>query len=128
SAPLSTRSAAPQAKATPGPSTCTATPSWLATRTPRWRAVDRPGHELRSARRWLRSAAMAGGTQPTPGVRRRRRDEAGCHAVLRPALVEAARRAGATTVGLVDVGRPAGLNLAVDRVGISYSNGQVVGD
>lgn len=31
-------------------------------------------------------------------------------------------------VGLIDVGRPAGLNLNVDRVGITYSNGQSLGD
>jgi hypothetical protein len=57
-----------------------------------------------------------------------RADETGRHAVLYPAIAEAARRAGATTVGLIDVGRSAGLNLNVDRVGITYSNGPSLGD
>jgi hypothetical protein len=49
-------------------------------------------------------------------------------AVLYPAIAEAARRVGANTVGLIDVGGSAGLNLHVDRVGITYSNGQSLGD
>jgi hypothetical protein len=49
-------------------------------------------------------------------------------AVLYPAIAEAARRAGAHAVGLIDVGCSAGLNLNVDRVGITYSNGQSLGD
>jgi hypothetical protein len=49
-------------------------------------------------------------------------------AVLYPAVAEAARRAGAPAVGLVDVGGSAGLNLQVDRVGITYGNGQSLGD
>lgn len=49
-------------------------------------------------------------------------------AVLYPAVAEAARRAGAGTVGLIDLSGPAGLNLHVDRVGITYSNGQSLGD
>jgi len=48
--------------------------------------------------------------------------------VLDPAIAEAARRAGAHAVGLIDVGCGAGLNLNVDRVGITYSNGQSLGD
>jgi hypothetical protein len=48
--------------------------------------------------------------------------------VLYPAIAEAARRAGANAVGLIDVGCSAGLNLNVDRVGITYSNGQSLGD
>jgi hypothetical protein len=48
--------------------------------------------------------------------------------VLYPAIAEAARRAGASGVGLIDVGCSAGLNLNVDRVGITYSNGQSLGD
>ena len=48
--------------------------------------------------------------------------------MLDPAIAEAARRAGAHAVGLIDVGCGAGLNLNVDRVGISYSNGQSLGD
>src|SRR6266480_4401526 len=42
--------------------------------------------------------------------------------------IEAARRVGANAVGLIDVGCSAGLNLNVDRVGITYSNGQSLGD
>jgi hypothetical protein len=48
--------------------------------------------------------------------------------VLYPAVAEAARRAGANAVGLIDVGCAAGINLNVDRVGITYSNGQLLGD
>jgi hypothetical protein len=48
--------------------------------------------------------------------------------VLYAAIAEAARRVGASAVGLIDVGRSAGLNLNVDRVGITYSNGQSLGD
>ena len=62
-------------------------------------------------------------------VRRRTRpNETGRCAVLYPAIAEAARRAGANAVGLIDVGCSAGLNLNVDRVGITYSNGQTLGD
>src|SRR6188472_1002853 len=60
--------------------------------------------------------------------RRVRADEAGRYAVLHPAIAEAARRVGANAVGLIDVGCSAGLNLSVDRVGITYSNGQSLGD
>jgi hypothetical protein len=60
--------------------------------------------------------------------RRTRANETGCCAVLYPAIAEAARRAGANAVGLIDVGCSAGLNLNVDRVGITYSNGQSLGD
>jgi hypothetical protein len=49
-------------------------------------------------------------------------------APLHPAIAEVARRLGATAVGLVDVGGSVGLNLHVDRVGITCSNGQVLGD
>jgi hypothetical protein len=61
-------------------------------------------------------------------TRRVRGDEDGRHAVLYPAIADAARRAGAGQIGLIDVGRSAGLNLTVDRVGIAYGNGQVLGD
>jgi hypothetical protein len=62
-------------------------------------------------------------------VRRKvRASETGRCAVLYPAVAEAARWAGADAVGLIDVGGCAGLNLHVDRVGISYSNGQSLGD
>jgi hypothetical protein len=49
-------------------------------------------------------------------------------AVLYPAIAEAAHRARATAVGLIEVGCSAGLSLSVDRVGITYSNGQSLGD
>ncbi len=49
-------------------------------------------------------------------------------AVLYPAIAAAARLAAADAVGLIDVGCAAGFNLNVDRVGISYSNGQSLGD
>jgi hypothetical protein len=57
-----------------------------------------------------------------------RANEVGHHAVLYPVIAEAARRVGANAVGLIDVGCSAGLNLNVDRVGITYSNGQSLGD
>jgi hypothetical protein len=60
--------------------------------------------------------------------RKTRTDETGRCAVLYPAIADAARRAGANAVGLIDVGCSAGLNLNVDRVGIAYSNGQSLGD
>ncbi|WP_427894374.1 DUF2332 domain-containing protein [Kribbella sp. GL6] len=59
--------------------------------------------------------------------RKVRGDEGGRHAVLYPAVAEVARRVGTGAVGLVDVGRAAGLNLVVDQVGISYGNGPVLG-
>jgi hypothetical protein len=62
------------------------------------------------------------------GRRTPRTDETGRCAVLYPAIAEAARRAGAAAVGLIDVGCSAGLNLNVDRVGITYGNGQSLGD
>ena len=60
--------------------------------------------------------------------RNARTDETGRCPVLYPAIAEAARRASASAVGLIDVGCPAGLNLTVDRVGITYSDGQFLGD
>ncbi|WP_207938955.1 DUF2332 domain-containing protein [Actinomadura darangshiensis] len=62
------------------------------------------------------------------GRRKTRADEAGRCGVLYPAIAEAARRAGANAVGLIDVGCSAGLNLNVDRVGITYGRGQTLGD
>ena len=56
-----------------------------------------------------------------------RPNETGRCAVLYPAVAEAARRVGASAIGLIDVGCSAGLNLSVDRVGITYSNGQSLG-
>ncbi|MDT0304956.1 DUF2332 domain-containing protein [Streptomonospora wellingtoniae] len=64
----------------------------------------------------------------TAARRRTRPDEAGRCAVLYPAVAEAARRAGADAVGLIDVGCSAAFNLNADRVGIAYSNGQSLGD
>ena len=55
-------------------------------------------------------------------------DETGRYAVLYPAIAEAADRAGAVTIGLIDIGRPAALNLCVDRVGVTYSDGLFLGD
>ncbi len=60
--------------------------------------------------------------------RRPRPDETGRCAVLYPPIAEAARRGGANAVGLIDVGCSAALNLNVDRVGLTYSNGQSLGD
>jgi hypothetical protein len=57
-----------------------------------------------------------------------RTDETDRCVVLYPALVEAASRAATGAVGLVDVGASAGFNLLVDRVAITYSNGQARGD
>jgi hypothetical protein len=45
-------------------------------------------------------------------------------AVLRPAVAEAAHRAGAGAVGLVALGCVAGLDLQVDRVAVAYGEGQ----
>src|SRR5579859_2763398 len=57
-----------------------------------------------------------------------RAGETGRCAVLYPAIAEAAHRVGASAVGLIDVGCSAGLNLNVDRVGITYSDGLSLGD
>jgi hypothetical protein len=66
-------------------------------------------------------AAIAVRRQPRP-------DETGHCAVLYPAISEAAHRVGADAVGLIDVGCSAGLNLNVDRVGVTYSDGRSLGD
>jgi hypothetical protein len=50
-----------------------------------------------------------------------RPNETGRCAVLYPAIAEATRLAGANTVGLIDVGCGAGLNLSIDRVGTTCS-------
>lgn len=55
-------------------------------------------------------------------------NETGRYAILYPAIGEAAHRAGAQAVGLIDVGRSAGFNLNVDRVGITYGDGQSLGN
>src|SRR6185436_4931198 len=57
-----------------------------------------------------------------------RTGETGRCAVLYPAVAEAARRLGANAIGLIDVGCSAGLNLNVDRVGVTYGNGRSLGD
>jgi len=62
------------------------------------------------------------------GRRRPRTVETARCAVLYPAVARAAHRLGADAVGLVDVGSSAGLNLHVDRVGISYGDGPTLGD
>lgn len=72
-------------------------------------------------------------TDPVVAIAARRKtptgtEETGRSAVLYPAIAEAARRVGAHAVGLIDVGCSAGLNLQVDRVGITYGNGQALGD
>jgi hypothetical protein len=72
---------------------------------------------------------MPGQLYERVAVRRRRKaNAAGYHAVLYPAVAEAARRVGANAIGLIDVRCSAGLNLHVDRVGITYSDGQSLGD
>lgn len=53
--------------------------------------------------------------------------ESGHYEVLYPAIAETARRVGAEAVALIDVGRSAGLNLNVDRVGIEYLGGPYLG-
>src|SRR4051812_25063728 len=60
----------------------------------------------------------------TAARRQPRANEAGRCAVLYPAIAEAARRVGANAVGLIAPGGSAGVDLHVDRVGITYSNGQ----
>ncbi len=72
--------------------------------------------------RWTESVVAVAVRRPT------RVNETGRCAVLYPAIAEVARRVGAHTVGLIDVGCSAGFNLHVDRVGIGYSNGQSLGD
>jgi hypothetical protein len=61
-------------------------------------------------------------------VRQTQTNETGRCAVLYPAIAEAARRVGATSIGLVDVGCSAGLNLNVERVGVTYGDGTFLGD
>jgi hypothetical protein len=72
--------------------------------------------------------AMTDSVAAIAARRETRTDATGRGAVLYPAIAEAARRAGAHAVGLIDVGCSAGLELNVDRVGIAYSNGQSLGD
>ncbi|WP_033292271.1 DUF2332 domain-containing protein [Amycolatopsis jejuensis] len=57
-----------------------------------------------------------------------RTGETGRATVLYPLIAEVAHRAGADAVGLLDFGCSAGFNLTVDRVGITYSKGEPLGD
>ena len=72
--------------------------------------------------------AMTDAVTGAAGRRPVRSDETTRGAVLYPAIAEAARRAGAAAVGLVDVGCSAGLNLIVDRLAIGYGDGPPLGD
>ena len=70
-------------------------------------------------------------TDPVVATALRRRTqtvETGHCAVLHPAVAEAAYRVGARAVGLISVDRSAGLDLHLDRVGITYSDGRTLGD
>jgi hypothetical protein len=55
-------------------------------------------------------------------------DDSARVAVLYPAVAEAAHRVGADAIGVVDLGGVAGVDLELDRVGISYSDGRRLGD
>ncbi|WP_328998945.1 DUF2332 domain-containing protein [Kribbella sp. NBC_00709] len=75
--------------------------------------------------------ALVGMTDAVVSVvaqRKVRGNATGNHALLYPAIAEVARRVGASSVGLVDVGSAPGFNLNVDRAGISHGNGQSLGD
>jgi hypothetical protein len=72
-------------------------------------------------RRTDQVAALAGRRRPQ-GL-----DPQRC-AVLHPAITEAARRAGAGAVGLVALSGTPGLDLHVDRVGITYGDARSLGD
>ena len=101
----------------------------LAGRAPALAAACAAGDADAAARAAVDTLLRMTGAVVAVAVRRTRRDdETGRHAVLYPAIAEAAHRAGATAIGLIDVGRPAGFNLHVDRVGIAYGNGQSLGD
>ena len=64
----------------------------------------------------------------TAELRQTQTNETGRCAVLAPAIAIAAARLGATAVALIDVGCSAGLNLSVDRIGVTYSDGSSCGD
>ena len=72
--------------------------------------------------------AHADAVVATASRRQTQTNETGRGAVMYPAIAEAARRVGADAVGLIDVGCSAGLNLHVDRAGISYDPAPVLGD
>jgi hypothetical protein len=74
---------------------------------------------------------LLGMTDSVVAIAARRRTRTQRDRTLRRAVsghCRGARRVGANAVGLIDVGCSAGLNLNVDRVGITYSNGQSLGD
>lgn len=55
-------------------------------------------------------------------------DDQACRAtVLAPLIAEAAARMATTRIALIDLGRPAGLNLIVDRARVLYSPGPELG-
>ncbi|WP_156740158.1 DUF2332 domain-containing protein [Occultella aeris] len=72
--------------------------------------------------------AMADAVVSIVTGRQLRAEETGRATVLYPAIAQAAQRVGANAIGLIDIGCSAGLNLTVDRVGLTYGNGQVLGD
>ncbi len=72
--------------------------------------------------------ACADAVVATATARQTQTNETGRGAVLYPAIALAAHRLGATSVGLIDVGCSAGLNLNVDLAAIRYSSGRVLGD
>ena len=101
----------------------------LAGRAPRLAAAYAAGDGEASAAAAIDTLVRMTESVVALAVRRRTRtDETGRCAVLYPAVAEAARRAGATAVGLIDVGCSAGLNLNTDLVGLTYDNGQSLGD
>lgn len=55
-------------------------------------------------------------------------DATACAGALHPAVAEAAHRAGADAVGLVDLGDPGGVALRLDTIGIAYGDGRRLGD
>jgi hypothetical protein len=101
----------------------------LAGRAPALAAAYAAGDADAAAHAAIDTLLRMTGAVVTIAVRRQTRTgETGRCAVLYPAIAEAARRAGANAIGLIDVGCSAGLNLNVDRVGITYGNGQSLGD
>lgn len=75
-------------------------------------------------------ATLVDATDAVAGLvasRRLRTIDAQRCAVLQPAVAEAARRAGADAVGLVDLAAT-GLDLHLDRVGTTYADGSRLGD
>ena len=55
-------------------------------------------------------------------------DTTPCAGALHPAVAEAAHRAGAEAVGVVDLGAPGGVALRLDAIGIGYGDGARRGD